>query len=606
MGTVLLQNKRITTFFGLKDVADRSPLTELHMSGNELDSFEHFGTHSELQVLHLEDNRISSFLGMTKQKSLHSIFLRGCPVAAQPHYRIMALLTVGFSLKFIDGKAVDASERDVARKLGPSAALAVSYGWLLDTTPRSAADYDKIIVELRKARRSLVPDTAKTNVRTIVMSLAAATVESHDRDGLSVTAETVELQNRALLHFAKRVAQLEQMVTDLHGALAAANSARRPQQPAEPSAVSSIGQPLAAGELCAASSIVFTRGISVGGLHPSSVVQCVIHFGQETIEFQNFFTRNCVAEVRFSSVTGCRFQYADGGAGASKILLATVDGLVLDIAFQDAATFVATAKVLKVRCPVTVPEVTIAIESDGAEIRKVERNATQEAAVPVPKASLETFNTQSRGDVAPKPETKMTTPTSHLTQEVQAKPIISIAPQAPTAKQAQPSPPSSPLAVVSQRTREPKVSSPKQTQHTSRRSASSSMDFGSSTSAELTHKSTVSSVAAPVVAPSQTTTASSAPAPVATASLGGSVSLKKTDSSAALVPASRGAASSVSSSGTASNAPPESLPPRRAPTKATVVTKDDDSDSPPRPAPKRTAWRGKEIKELMIDSSDSD
>jgi hypothetical protein len=587
MGTVLLQNKRITTFFGLKDVADRSPLIELHMSGNELDSFEHFGTHPELQVLHLEDNRIASFLGMTKQKSLHSIFLRGCPVAAQPHYRIMALLTVGFSLKVIDGRPVDASERDVARKLGPSAALAVSYGWLLDTTPRSAADYDKVIVELRKARKSLLPDANKTNVRTIAMSLAAATVESQDRDGLSVTAETVELQNRALLHFAKRVAQLEQIVTDLHGALATANSARRPQDAEPHASTPSLGQPMSAGELLAASSITFARGISVGGLHPSSVVQCVIILTQETIEFQNFFTRNCVAEVRFSAVSGCRVQYADA-AGISKVLLATADGLVLDLAFQDASTFAAVAKLLKVRCPLAVPELKVAATLDVLEPSTTER-APVISALP-PAAAVEPPVSHSRTDAREKsPERAPPVTTSLHTAQSAAMPRPE-----PSA-----TPPASPLALTQQPSQSSRdAASPKQTLQTSRRSASSSMDLGSSTSAELANKSTS-------IAPSATTAAAVTTTSETALRLASAVHvpLKKVDSSAALVPATRGAAStgSVASSGTASSAPP-----RRAPTKATSVMKDDDSDSPPRPAAKRAAWRGKEIKELMIDSSDSD
>lgn len=358
MGTISLPQKRITTFFGLKDVAERLPVVELNLERNELESFEHFGTHPDLQVLHLEDNCISSFLGMTKQKSLHSLFLRGCPVASQPHYRVMALLTVGFSLKSIDGKSVDASEREIARKLGPSAALAVSYGWLLDTTPRSAADYDKIIVEIRKTRKSLAPEGGKLNVRTIPMVLAASTAEAHDRDGLSVTAETVELQNRALLHFAKRVAQLEQIVMDLQHALSSQQPSRTTNTHTSSQAPQDL-QAVTTSELCAASLIVFTQGITIGGLH-SSTLQCVVCLTAETIEMQNFFTRSCVAEVRYRDISTCRLQHDMVG----KMILGTRDGLTLDVSFRDLSAYSATVKMLKARCPGVVPPIPKSVECD--------------------------------------------------------------------------------------------------------------------------------------------------------------------------------------------------------------------------------------------------
>lgn len=111
---------------------------------NKLLNFKHFGRHPSLVELDLRYNRIESFFGLTCQESLRIIHLVGNPVAEHPLYRIMVLLTIGYTVKVIDNRLVSPSEVSFARSLGAQAALAVSCGWMLDAVPRSSAEYKMI------------------------------------------------------------------------------------------------------------------------------------------------------------------------------------------------------------------------------------------------------------------------------------------------------------------------------------------------------------------------------------------------------------------------------------------------------------------------------
>ena len=165
-GRLILPACGITSFTGLKELertacvstlnGGAGGLTYIAMPGNRLWCFDHFGTHNYLRELHLQDNDLASFMGLTRQPGLEVLNLRGNPIAAHPHYRIMALLTVGRSIKVIDGLRVEAAERDMLKRLGPTCALAVSYGWLLDLTPRSTEEYNAIIARARHRRKVLV------------------------------------------------------------------------------------------------------------------------------------------------------------------------------------------------------------------------------------------------------------------------------------------------------------------------------------------------------------------------------------------------------------------------------------------------------------------
>lgn len=85
-----------------------------------------------LQCLRLEFNRLESFLGMSYQPALQVLCLTGNPVCDIPHYRILAMLACGESLREIDGDVVTDEERHIFEQLGGSGGIMaqlVSLGW---------------------------------------------------------------------------------------------------------------------------------------------------------------------------------------------------------------------------------------------------------------------------------------------------------------------------------------------------------------------------------------------------------------------------------------------------------------------------------------------
>lgn len=138
-----LSHQRISAFNGL-EVLSGLNFVFVDVAYNALQNFDHFGRHPSLVEIDLRYNKIESFFGLTRQDSLKIIHLVGNPVCAHPLYRIMILLAVGYGVKTIDNRLVSASELSLARQLGAHAALAVSCGWMLDTVPRSSAEYRAI------------------------------------------------------------------------------------------------------------------------------------------------------------------------------------------------------------------------------------------------------------------------------------------------------------------------------------------------------------------------------------------------------------------------------------------------------------------------------
>lgn len=359
-----LSSRRITSFFGLKELGKENSYTEIDVRENLLTSFEHFGTHTELRSLHADNNDIESLLGMTKQKSLEHITIRGNPLAKHPHYRLMALLTIGFSLRTIDGERVEPHEREAARKLGPSAALAVSYGWLLDPLPRTAEEYDAIIVELRKARR-LRHDAPQAQVRTVPMALAelvsaqhsnSAAQGTHTESSLTVTQETVELQSRALLHFSKRVTQLEHHVTELQGALMRERAERAREAHARSSCSKEHRQELIKGisadEIGSIGEIVFTKGLRLrcnvqqksldAATHNNPTPVCIV-VSKDSICFQHFFSRNRIAEFPVDDLVSAHFDVAEE---PYSMVLQTLHGGVFSVEALDALVLTVVHKLL--------------------------------------------------------------------------------------------------------------------------------------------------------------------------------------------------------------------------------------------------------------------
>eukprot|EP00759_Apiculatamorpha_spiralis_P024487 PhF_6_TR27913/c0_g1_i1/m.40998 len=149
-----LQRRGLTTFQGF--IADQSPVEILYVEGNAICNFEGLGTQPYLRELHAQNNHITSFAGMTAQRSLQVLNLGGNPVSRHPYYRLMALLTVGASLRVIDGVDVTSTEKDQAIRLGRHAAIAVNCGWLLDGQSHTVEEYASITENLKRARRTTV------------------------------------------------------------------------------------------------------------------------------------------------------------------------------------------------------------------------------------------------------------------------------------------------------------------------------------------------------------------------------------------------------------------------------------------------------------------
>lgn len=138
-----VENQNIGSFSGFETL---SGLNFVFVDGknNKLVNFKHFGRHPSLVELDLRYNKIESFFGLTRQESLRIIHLGGNPIVEHPLYRIMVLLTIGYTVKVIDNRQVSPWEASLARSLGAQAALAVSCGWIMDAVPRTSAEYKMI------------------------------------------------------------------------------------------------------------------------------------------------------------------------------------------------------------------------------------------------------------------------------------------------------------------------------------------------------------------------------------------------------------------------------------------------------------------------------
>jgi hypothetical protein len=602
-----LPGKRITTFLGMKDLS-RKAFTSISLPSNKLTSFEHFGTHPNLWELRLESNAITSFLGMTKQRSLETLALAGNPIASNPNYRLMALLTIGFSLKTIDGVKVDAQERETARRLGPNAALAVSYGWLLDLTPRSAAEYDEIIAEVRRERRVTKHSADAPATRTIaaVMSEEAskenmATGGGGQQGKQGLSAEASELQNKALVHLSNRVAQLERqlMMTELE--LAQERSARADSSHLHRIAAANTNTDTVEGmslrDIRSTESIHFVGGIvlrtnvELTTQKPTKPEQsvCVV-IDRDVVSFRHSFTRARIVDCPLSAIEDVQLDLQ----GHCVLVLAS-SGAVFDTHVTDEATLVAIYKLLFLRrgfmCP---PRILRRIEPEKP---KPAPSCTSSEPVPTlspqPSASVPAANpTASLSAAAEKSDAE---DRPDMPVEDCGPPLPAVAPAETAAPEASPPPHSStsgnsPMRVTQQTSSSPpkqapaKRPEPKQAVKTppSRQAETHSKQPSrkQKSDAAASGLDTVSSDSSddeiPVVAARNQRVA---PAAVAMA--------------AAVAPAQAVAAP-------ATTAPKVPVP------ASTVASATENPEKEKAGDPAKRAWRGKLIKELLVDSDSDD
>jgi hypothetical protein len=290
----------IESFEGLSDRAEEHFLV-INLQRNKLTNFEDFGTHPYLSELHLQHNRIQSFRGLTKQTSLRTLCLQGCPIAAHPYYRLMALLTIGLCIEVIDGLPITSQERHIAKSLGKRAALAVSYGWLLDLHPRTADDYDGLISEYKRLRRD--ERQRMQGQRRVSVAMALEDLSKGQQScGYDATAEQqLEEQQRTITRLARRVALLEgQVAASTEGHVIPMLPPNQPEVTFFDGTLSTSGGLFSAAELSQVDTVSFTRGIQLR--HNLSTTQgglqrVCLQLDHTTLTAQTFLSRGTLVQL---------------------------------------------------------------------------------------------------------------------------------------------------------------------------------------------------------------------------------------------------------------------------------------------------------------------
>ena len=328
----------LESFFGLKACA-YDPLEFMDFRGNQISSFEHFGTHNDLVELHLEDNNIATLQGLTGQTRLERVYIAGNPIASNPHLRVMVLLTVGFSLKFVDSVEIGPNERETARLLGPCAALCVSYGWSLDLMPRSVADYDLIISALRVQRRKKLGGPQQRSVFAVL----------NEQTQIPVTECSHNSENVVIQHLSQRVVDLEHelRVTKLllQEAMAKESTHLCPISSNDDLQLSHLEwttPEVVRFHSCALSSnLKFLFGPSGVNQQP---VNCSLSIEQCRLSFVKPFSLAKLAEVEVSTVVEVLIDKAE-----LQLIVKTASGAVFIVETPDEATLSAILKVLHLR-----------------------------------------------------------------------------------------------------------------------------------------------------------------------------------------------------------------------------------------------------------------
>ncbi|CAG9584258.1 conserved hypothetical protein [Leishmania major strain Friedlin] len=301
-----LVNQGVESLEGLAERKGENFLV-INLQRNRLTNFEFFGTHPYLIEVHLQHNRIESFRGLTRQASLRSLHLQGCPVACHPYYRLMALLTIGFGLEDVDGLPITSQERHFAKALGKRAALAVSYGWLLDLHPRTSAEYDAIIDEFRRLRRDEYKRTQGSRL-TSVKAVLANLNRTQSQRGNNTAAE-LQLTERE-----KTITRLTRRVVQLECQLAASSSAHAvPLLPPTEDAVRVLGNNkvsssdglFSAAELVLMDKMSFLHGIQLrhnldreqGDFH-----RVCLQIDHETLTAESFLSRQRLVQLNLRSL----------------------------------------------------------------------------------------------------------------------------------------------------------------------------------------------------------------------------------------------------------------------------------------------------------------
>jgi hypothetical protein len=117
----------------LEGIPASSDVEVLCLQENRLAHFYGMPSFPKLRFLHADGNRITSFLGMSHQPCIEILTMEGNPICQHPHFRIMALLACGDTLRIINYRIVSEQERRIAESLGGTGgwpARCLCLGWM--------------------------------------------------------------------------------------------------------------------------------------------------------------------------------------------------------------------------------------------------------------------------------------------------------------------------------------------------------------------------------------------------------------------------------------------------------------------------------------------
>ncbi|EKF30090.1 hypothetical protein MOQ_006108 [Trypanosoma cruzi marinkellei] len=359
-----LQGLGVSSFRGIEGTGVEYVTIDLR--NNSLRNFEHFGTHPKLVELRLQNNQIENLMGLTRQHSLAVLDLDGNPIAAHPWYRVMALMVVGFSITNIDGVAVSAKERDMARALGPAAALAVSYGWKLQPGERSPEEYRHVIEECKKARKQTLQQQG--TLRTI-----AHVLKRYDATGL-VTAPIPDKNFAGSGRDAWNLESLSARVKQLENLLSKANEKLETQQAhwREKLELDRV-EGLTGAELCRARSILFADGIHLRtntmALPPhelNGLIRGSLMFEGFSLVLLSFMSRVRLAEWALGDIKAKYYP-------PSFLRIEGTYGAIFDISFENTLTLWTVYKLIYLRCGMPVPSLHL---EEEVEVNAMLRRST--------------------------------------------------------------------------------------------------------------------------------------------------------------------------------------------------------------------------------------
>ena len=245
----------------------------------------------------------------------------------------------------------------------------------------------------------------------------AATEGCSSSPAVSATAETVELQARALMHVSRRVAQLEEQLQRTQRALEVEQQFREELVTVQNTSskvdweTQVIG--LGPGEIDAVDAFVLSRGIRLRtnvaieatrqNSAPSSIVSCCLSIEHQGVSFLHFFRRTRMAECLFSQLVDAEFD-----SEQRRFILHSSDGALFEVFTDSDLTLHVAHKLLYFKkgapIPQCIPQWVPMAEENGkktsTEVKVVAAESSRPPTVPCASALETTVGNASAQDKA--------------------------------------------------------------------------------------------------------------------------------------------------------------------------------------------------------------